>query len=49
MKAIIAKQIKRPRCGECDGFHQDEDCGSCVNCKDMKKFGGRGIRKQAGM
>ena len=23
-----------------------EDCGSCVNCKDMVKFGGKGRKKQ---
>ena len=27
------------------GCHQDEDCGSCVNCKDIKKFRGPGIRR----
>ena len=23
-----------------------KDCGSCTNCKDMKKFGGQGKKKQ---
>ncbi len=23
-----------------------EDCGSCVNCKDKTKFGGKGRKKQ---
>lgn len=34
------------RCGECSGC-QAENCGKCGNCKDMKKFGGPGVRKQA--
>merc|ERR1712142_1126496 len=34
------------RCGECSGC-VTENCGVCVNCKDMKKFGGKGTKKQA--
>lgn len=34
------------RCGKCVGCVKS-DCGTCVNCKDKKKFGGPGKRKQA--
>ena len=37
---------RRSRCGACEGCCQ-KDCGECDHCKDMKKFGGPGIRKQA--
>ena len=30
---------------ECYGSNR-KDCGSCTNCKDMKKFGGQGKKKQ---
>ena len=30
---------------ECVGCKR-EDCGFCINCKDMKKFGGQGKKKQ---
>ena len=33
------------RCGECSGCVA-MDCGSCINCKDMKKFGGPGRKKK---
>ena len=32
-------------CGHCEGCTAD-DCGSCKNCADMKKFGGKGRKKQ---
>jgi len=32
------------RCNECAGCKQ-EDCGTCENCKDMRKFGGLGRKK----
>ena len=31
------------RCEECKA----KDCGSCSNCKDMRKFGGPGRKKKA--
>ena len=36
---------RKRRCMECEGCKR-EDCGSCTNCKDMKKFGGQGKKKQ---
>lgn len=37
---------KRKRCGQCAGCKSD-DCSTCPNCRDMKKFGGSGRKKQA--
>ncbi len=37
------------RCGECSACCRKEDCGKCVMCKDKKKFGGPGVKKQACM
>jgi len=34
------------RCGECVGCLA-VNCGKCDNCRDMRKFGGPGVRKQA--
>lgn len=34
------------RCHQCEKC-QRPDCGKCRNCKDMPKFGGRGLVKQA--
>jgi len=36
---------RRKSCKTCDGCIA-EDCGSCLNCRDKKKFGGSNIRKQ---
>lgn len=33
-------------CGECAACLKVTDCGRCVNCKDMLKFGGQGRKKQ---
>ena len=38
-------RARKRRCMECAGCKR-EDCGSCINCKDMKKFGGQGKKKQ---
>uniref|UniRef100_A0A7N6AUH6 DNA (cytosine-5)-methyltransferase n=1 Tax=Anabas testudineus TaxID=64144 RepID=A0A7N6AUH6_ANATE len=38
--------VKRQRCGVCE-VCQSPDCGKCVACKDMIKFGGSGKSKQA--
>jgi len=32
-------------CGQCTGCLAP-DCGQCINCRDKKKFGGLGKRKQ---
>ena len=37
---------KRKRCGQCAGCKSD-DCRACPKCRDMKKFGGSGRKKQA--
>ncbi|KAF3421234.1 hypothetical protein E2986_06562 [Frieseomelitta varia] len=37
---------KRHRCGVCETCQQP-DCGVCISCKDMVKFGGSGRSKQA--
>ncbi len=34
------------QCGQCDGCLQ-EDCSQCIQCLDMKKFGGPGKKKKA--
>jgi len=36
---------KRRRCGECDGCTAS-DCGKCLHCHDMAKFGGQRLIKQ---
>ena len=33
------------RCGKCDACTR-ADCQVCVHCRDMKKYGGPGVRKQ---
>ena len=33
------------RCMNCEGCKR-LDCGSCVFCKDMKKFGGTGKKRK---
>lgn len=40
------RKRRRGRCGQCDGC-QRKDCGECITCKDMKKFGGAGRLKKA--
>ncbi len=35
------------RCMECPACLRKEDCGKCEMCRDKKKFGGPGIKKQA--
>ena len=40
-------KIKK-RCGKCDGC-QIKNCGICLYCLDMRRFGGKGIKKQACM
>ena len=42
----LSKRRRRSRCGVCAGCVR-EDCGECSQCKDMKKFGGLGKKKQA--
>ena len=37
---------KRRRCGECDGCRARE-CGTCLYCKDMPKYGGTGTMRQS--
>ena len=35
------------RCNACSACLRKEDCGKCIMCKDKKKFGGPGVKKQA--
>lgn len=48
MPEIAVKKPKRSSrmCGKCKACCTIEDCGVCVFCKDMKKFGGPGKRRQ---
>ncbi len=39
------KRKKRRRCGDCDGCVANE-CGKCVFCLDMTRFGGIGKKKK---
>ena len=39
---------KRKRCFQCENCLR-EDCRSCTNCLDMKKYGGEGVKKQCCM
>ena len=43
---IPSTKRRRSCCGSCEACYRD-DCGSCDHCKDMKKYGGPGVRKQA--
>ena len=40
------KKVKRWRCGDCEAC-QRPDCRKCLFCKDMKKYGGAGVKKQS--
>lgn len=37
------------RCMECPACQRKDDCGKCEMCRDKKKFGGLGVKKQACM
>jgi hypothetical protein len=37
------------RCMECPACLRKDDCAKCEYCRDKKKFGGPGIKKQACM
>ena len=50
-KVVPETAAKKPKrssrmCGKCKACCTIEDCGVCVFCKDMKKFGGPGKRRQ---
>ena len=50
-KVVPETAVKKPKrssrmCGKCKACCTIEDCGVCVFCKDMKKFGGPGKRHQ---
>ena len=45
-KCPVLKKAKRWRCGECEAC-QRPDCRRCLFCKDMKKYGGAGVKKQS--
>ena len=44
MLCNLSQSCQLRRCGSCDGCSLT---GVCANCRDMKKFGGLGHRKQA--
>ncbi|BES92321.1 jmjC domain-containing histone demethylation protein [Nesidiocoris tenuis] len=44
-KAKAGPRRRRTRCKKCAACHQN-DCGECVFCQDMVKFGGSGRAKQ---
>ena len=39
------RKKRAKRCKKCDACKR-EDCQKCANCKDMKKYGGPGLKKQ---
>lgn len=43
---MFLKGPRRKRCGVCEAC-QLPDCGTCIHCADMVKFGGSGRGKQA--
>ena len=43
---VLSKRRRHSRCGVCAGCVK-KDCGDCSHCKDKKKFGGPGKKKQA--
>jgi len=45
-KKTKSKKTRRPRCFKCTPC-QSENCGVCSACKDMPKFGGRGLSRKA--
>ena len=47
-KTFFASKLKRKvkRCFNCEPC-QLPDCRKCVFCKDMKKYGGKGVKKQS--
>ena len=42
---LLVQELSIKCCGECSGCVAT-DCGSCITCKDMKKFGGPGRKKR---
>ena len=53
VKSKIASQQKQKnkrlnRCFNCDNCNT-ADCKKCLHCKDMKKYGGKGLKKQSCM
>merc|ERR1712079_145232 len=48
-RLLIAKKLRKSkRCFECEACMKP-DCRKCVMCKDMKKYGGKGLKKQSCM
>ena len=46
MTVRMSRKRSRGRCGECTGCKQP-NCGICLECLDMKCFGGSGVKKKA--
>ena len=48
-RLLIAKKLRKSkRCFECEACMKP-DCRKCAMCKDMKKYGGKGLKKQSCM
>ena len=48
-RILAAKKLRKSkRCFECDACNKP-DCRKCLMCKDMKKYGGKGVKKQSCM
>ena len=45
-KMAYFSATRKRRCGKCKGCRMDM-CGTCINCRDMKKYGGTGRNKKA--
>jgi len=45
-KGLKMKPKRTRRCFKCEACVKP-DCRKCVNCKDMKKYGGKGTKKQS--
>lgn len=45
-KPRVGYRHRRVRCRKCAPC-QSDDCGLCINCRDMVKFGGPGTKKQS--
>ena len=45
-KMAYFSATRNRRCGKCKGCRMDM-CGTCINCRDMKKYGGTGRNKKA--
>ena len=45
-KKFLGTKLRSKRCGQCYACDKP-DCRSCLFCRDMKKYGGKGVKKQS--